>query len=316
MNPKPRGFARTTLRKLFSPLLSEFATTQREMSALKMLVAQPLCHRVRAIPQPGTLQDVEFKVFSQWGEDGIIEWLLSRIDISNEQFVEFGVSDYQESNTRFLLKQHNWRGLVLDGSPANIDWIRHDEIYWQHELTAIAAFIDRDNINSLIRENGFSGDIGLLSIDLDGNDYWIWKQIDVVSPRIVICEYNSVFGADHSITVPYQADFNRTAAHYSNLYFGASIQALCGLAEEKNYIFIGCTSAGNDAFFVRRDCAAGLRSVAPGVGYVESRARESRDQNGALSHVSGKDRLALIKDCIVYDVVQEKTKRLQELFGV
>ena len=101
--------------------------------------------------------------------------------------------------------------------------------------------------------SGFDHDLGLLHIDLDGNDYWIWKQIDKFAPRILILEYNSVFGSENSWTVPYQADFYRFNAHYSGLYWGASLPALVELSSAKGYDLVGCNSAGNNAYFVRKD---------------------------------------------------------------
>jgi hypothetical protein len=197
---------------------------------------------------------------------------------------------------------NNWIGLVMDSSEHNVAEIRSSEMYWRHDLTATCAFITRENINQLIASAGITGDIGILSIDIDGNDYWIWKAIHAVSPRIVIVEYNSVFGSQHPITIPYDAAFNCTKAHHSNLYFGASLAALCRLAEEKGYVFAGSNSAGSNAFFVRRDVAANVATVNCADGYVEIRARQSRDQGGALTFVSGEDRIKLIADMEVHDL--------------
>ena len=168
----------------------------------------------------------EFKVFSQSGEDGVIQWLIKNIQVSSERFIEFGVQNYTEANTRFLLMHDNWSGLIMDGSKENIDYARHDNVCWMHDLTPVHAFITAENINELIRENGFSGDIGILSVDIDGMDYWVWRAIDCITPDIVICEYNSRFGGERAVTLPYDASFYRTKAHYSNLYFGASIRAM------------------------------------------------------------------------------------------
>lgn len=266
------------------------------------LVAQLHIERIRKLGAVETLREVEFKVYSQWGEDGIIQYLISRVDIESESFVEFGVENYLESNTRFLLANNDWRGLVLDGSKAHIDYIQSDDLYWKHDLTASQEFVTRDNINAALATRGFDGDIGLLSIDIDGNDYWIWDKIDVIEPRIVVCEYNSVFGATAAITVPYDAQFVRTRAHFSNLYFGASISALCQLAERKGYCFVGSNSVGTNAFFVRKDLVGDLRTYASAEGYVESKLRESRDESGKLTHVSGEDRLRLIAHLPVYDL--------------
>jgi hypothetical protein len=278
-----------------------------------MLLGQQHEERVRKIDSVSSLADVEFRVYSQWGEDGIIQHLIQRVSVPNPVFVEFGVGDYRESNTRFLVRRHNWRGLVIDSDPNNIAYLKRDPIYWKHELQAVCSFVTKDNIDSLIRNAGISGDIGLLSVDIDGNDYWVWQAITGVQPRIVICEYNSVFGQQHPISIPYQADFRRTRAHVSNLYYGASLPALCHLAAAKGYEFVGCTSAGVNAFFVRRDLAGPFRSLSPAEGYVQSRFRESRDASARPTFVTGPDRLRLIADLPVVDVATGGVVRLSDL---
>jgi len=260
-----------------------------------------------------SLEDVEFKIFSQWGEDGIIQYLLSRIPIENKIFVEFGVEDYRESNTRFLLVNNNWSGVVIDYNADYIERIKSEDIYWRYDLKAINAFITRDNINDLLKKAGLSGDIGLLSIDIDGNDYWVWSEIKCISPRIVICEYNSLFGEKEAVTIPYDMSFDRTKAHYSNLYFGASLKALCLLAERKGYRFVGSNSVGVNAFFVRNDFANSLNDIISKAGYVESKFRESRDKFGKLTFVSGKDRIKLISHLRVVDVITMQEKSISEM---
>ncbi|OBQ09594.1 MAG: NADH dehydrogenase [Anabaena sp. LE011-02] len=233
------------------------------------------------------LQDNEFQVFSQWGEDGIIQMLLRHIEIPNKIFIEFGVENYTESNTRFLLINDNWAGLVIDGSPENISYIKQDSIYWQHNLKAVQAFIDKDNINKIIAENGIKGEIGILSIDIDGNDYWVWQAIDCINPVIVVSEYNFRFGANKAVTVPYDESFVRSKAHYSNIYYGASLKALCILADRKGYAFVGCNSAGNNAFFVRKDLKPdAINEITVEEGYVRGQFRESRDEKGNLLYLS------------------------------
>lgn len=225
----------------------------------------------------------EYRVFSQWGEDGIIQHLVSKLLIERPIFVEFGVENYTESSTRFLLINNNWSGLVIDGSPEHIDFIRNDPIFWQYNLKAECAFINRDNINELLAKNGIRGEIGLLSVDIDGNDYWVWQAINTVSPVITVVEYNARFGPDDAVTIPYDPTFVRSRAHHSMLYFGASLKALCLLGQQKGYAFVGCNSAGNNAFFVRRDrLVAGLPELTAAQGFVRNQFRESRDAAGQL----------------------------------
>ncbi len=257
-----------------------------------------------------SLNEAEFQVFSQWGDDGIIQYLINYLEIDNKTFVEFGVEDYLESNTRFLLINDNWSGLVIDGCEMNVAKIKKDEIYWKHDLIAKSAFITAENINQLIEEEGISGEIGLLHIDIDGNDYWIWKALEVVHPIIMIVEYNSVFGYERAITTPYEKDFNRTKAHYSNLYAGASILALCDLAEERGYKFIGSNSAGNNAYFVKEDALKDLKPLSAENGYVESKFRESRDAVGNLTFIRSNARLEGIKGMNVHNTRSNKIEKL------
>jgi hypothetical protein len=159
------------------------------------------------------------------------------------------------------------------------------------------------------------GDIGLLSIDIDGNDYWVWQAINVISPRIVICEYNSVFGRNNPVSVPYGEQFNRTVAHHSNLYFGASLKALCLLGEQKGYVFVGSNSAGSNAFFVRKDFALNVSAMDCQTGYVKSKFRESRNERGHLTYVSGNDRIKLIENLRVIDVEQHNEKSVKDIIS-
>lgn len=257
-----------------------------------------------------SLYDTEFKVFSQFGDDGIIQYLINKIDIKNKIFIEFGVEDYTESNTRFLLINDNWTGLVMDGSENNLTRIKNDDLYWRHDLIAKSVFITAENINQLIKEEGIFGDIGLLHIDIDGNDYWIWKALEVVEPVIMILEYNSVFGYDRAITIPYKADFDRTSAHHSNLYFGSSLLSLCDLADERGYAFIGCNSAGNNAYFVKKESLQDIKPLTVEEGYVESKFRESRDSDGKLNYLRGEKRLESIRGLPVYNTRSNKIEVL------
>jgi len=251
----------------------------------------------------GDLQGAEFRTFSQWGEDGILQHLLRHVVITKKIFIEFGVENYTESNTRFLLIKDNWSGLVVDGSAANIDFIKNDDIYWRHNLKAEHAFITAENINDLFRKNGIVGEIGLLSIDIDGNDYWVWQAIDVVNPSIVVLEYNSGFGAERAVTVPYDASFIRSKAHYSNLYYGSSLSALWLLGRRKGYTLVGCNSAGNNAFFVRNDLRpASLPEVHPQDAFVRARFRESRTPDGALAFLSDAQVAAILDTLPLTDV--------------
>ncbi len=258
-----------------------------------------------------SLQQVEFQVFSQWGDDGIIQYLINKIDIPNKTFIEFGVENYKESNTRFLLINNNWSGLVIDGSKEHIDYIKKDMISWAFDIHAKHAFITKENINGILQDfldKGYNKEIGILSVDIDGNDYWVWDEIKVVDPVIVITEYNAVFGKNNSWTIPYKHDFFRLDAHKSYQYWGASLNAFCSLADKKGYYFIGCNNNGNNAYFIRKDKIGNLKPISAEEGYVESKFREYVDENG--ERIGGEKRLELIKNMPIYNIQSDKLENI------
>ena len=278
-----------------------------------LLQGRMACRQLPVRQPVADLAAVEFRVFSQWGEDGIVEWLVAHVPVPNHRFVEFGVENFREANCRFLMMNRNWRGLVMDGSDAHMAFVRSEACYWMYDVTAKAAFVTADNIDALITEAGFAGPLGILSIDIDGNDYWIWERIGSVDPAIVICEYNPILGDRYPIVVPYADDFTRFASHHSGLHFGASIAALRHLAERKGYTFVGTNSNGINAFFVRSDLAGSVLPYLVETRAYASRHRDSRDENGQLSFAGGPDRLALIADRPVVDVTTGATLRLGDL---
>lgn len=299
-----------SVKKLFNVLNHFLYNAKNSQQTDIFLLGTLLARQNKQLPVIDHLSDAEFKVFSQAGDDGIIQYLINKVPVQNKIFIEFGVEKYIESNTRFLLKHDNWSGLLIDGSPESINYIKSDVIYYQHDLKVVTSFITADNINELIASQGIKGEIGLLSIDIDGNDYWIWKAISIVDPVIVVIEYNSVFGIDKPVTVSYKADFVRANEHYSHLYFGASLLALCMLGEEKGYSFVGSNSYGNNAYFVKKDKVSALKVMTASEGYVLSKFRESRDRKGALSYLSGSDRYACIKGLPVYNVASNEIEQL------
>jgi hypothetical protein len=294
-------------------ILPRFRWEQTDDEQLRLLLGKQLAIHVRERGVCHDLHEAEFRVFSQFGDDGIIQYLVGQTKPTVHKFIEFGVENYAEANTRFLLANDNWSGLIIDGSEEHIASIKRNPNYWRQDLTAVCAFVDRENISRILAENGFSGQIGLLSIDIDGNDYWIWEAIDTVNPVLVVIEYNSVFGRDHAVSIPYDPNFNRTRAHYSNLYWGCSLKALCGLAERKGYAFVGSNSAGNNAHFVRKDKVGVIPVLSAEQGYVESKFRESRDRQGRLTYLSGNQRLHEIRAMPVFHLERQQLVRLGDL---
>ncbi len=252
------------------------------------------------------IRQLEYRVFSQFGDDGIIAYLASKIPPTHHSFIEFGVENYVESNTRLLLQRDNWRGLILDGSESHISYIKTRPYYWKHDLQAVQSFITAENVNKLFLDAGFSGEIGILSIDIDGVDYWVWDAISCIQPLVVVCEYNSLFGSDATVTVPYDPAFARGEKHYSNLYAGASLGAFAHLARQRDMRFLGCNSAGNNAYFVHESLNIDLPFPTVESGYVRSSFREARDTHGRLLLKTAFECRHMISNFPVVDVVKNE----------
>jgi hypothetical protein len=204
---------------------------------------------------PKRLLRYGFKVYSQSDEDGIIQEIFHRIGMSNRTFVEFGVETGTECNTAKLLVE-GWRGLWLDGSTEHVATI--EKIYSgaliDRRLTAKHAIVTADNINTLLNDAGVTGDIDLLSIDIDYNDFWIWEAITTINPRVVVIEYNSTLRPPLSVVVPYEP----TRRWDGSNYFGASLEALVKLGRTKGYRIVGCNFSGSNAFFARQELCGDL----------------------------------------------------------
>lgn len=237
------------------------------------------------------LRDAEFKVFSQEGEDGMIQYLVQRLPNRDGTFVEIGVEDYSESNTRFLLTHNGWRGLAIDGDDAHSAFVTSTGLRWRRHIDAVSAFVTAENVNAVISAAGFAGEIDLFSLDIDGNDYWVLDKLSAVRPKIIIVEYNSLFGSRHSVSIPYMPDFRRQQAHPSFLYYGASLPALAQLLQRKGFRLIGTSSSGNNAFFLRQDIDTTLAELTAEDAFQPTRFREARDDRGNLSFRSADDQV-------------------------
>ncbi len=200
---------------------------------------------------PG-LSETGFRVFSQFEEDGMLLFLFSVIGMDSKVFVEIGSDDGVNSNSANLYFNFGWRGLFVDGNETSIrrgrKFFAKYPHSWFHQPTFACARVTRENINHLIGANGYQGTIGLLSIDIDGNDYWIWDAIEVVDPQVVLIETHNEFGLEN-IVVPYDADYSYPGKH--PLYHGASPKAMVNLARKKGYRLVGANELGFNFFFVK-----------------------------------------------------------------
>lgn len=249
----------------------------------------------RGVSADQTIHDWEVSIWSQNGEDGILLNLFSRIGATSRRFLEFGCGTGLECNSANLALGFGWSGLLLDANPTHVTKARtffDDHLGPHRERVSVrCGFVTPDNINELI-ENASSaqGDLDLLSIDVDSIDYWIWEAVaDRFRPRLVVCEYNASFGPERSVTVSSRDGFDPFDLHPSGFYHGVSLSALHGLAHARDYQLIGCDSAGVNAFFVRRDCAAGLPDLDPVEAFVRNAWRtdpsDPEEQYALIAHL-------------------------------
>lgn len=201
--------------------------------------------------------NISFRNHAQNGEDGILLYIFSVIGFGNRKCVEIGCGNGIECNTANLLIYHGFEGLLIDGDTLNIRYGKafygrnKDTRTWQPRL--VCALVNAENVNDLIGQHGFEGEIDLLSIDIDGMDYWVWKAIDSVSPRVLVLECNNLWESDIAKTIPYDPNFVSDAPEY---YAGASLAAMNTLARDKGYRLIGANKYGFNAFFLRNDIDA------------------------------------------------------------
>ncbi len=196
----------------------------------------------------------EYSLFSQNGEDGILRYLFSEIGFKSRFFIEFGFG-VTESNSLRLMLLERFGGVFIDGSELSVKRFNQAvSAYGISNVKAICKFLNLDNLEETILDSQTPTEIDLLSIDVDGNDYWFWDAIQCTSPRLVVIEYNASLGPDLSLTVPYDPSFDRFAKHESGFYCGASLTALVKLGTKKGYTLVGCDSTGVNAFFTRSDC--------------------------------------------------------------
>lgn len=249
------------LAKLF-PMLKNFLKDNFLITKIRnrfnpsvQIVQRQLFHQYREMALndklPG-LADAGFRVFSQFEEDGKLLYIFSVIGMKNKAFVEIGSDDGVNSNSANLYFNFGWHGLFIDGNPKSIK--RGRKFFskyphpWFYKPKFVCEKVTRENVNNLINESGYQGEIGLLSIDIDGNDYWIWDALDVIAPKVVIIETHIEFGF-HNIVVPYDPDYSYPGKHPD--YHGASPVAMVKLATKKGYRLVGANELGFNLIFIK-----------------------------------------------------------------
>ena len=200
------------------------------------------------------IEETGFRVFSQFDEDGKLLFAMAALGIRDGRFLDIGSGDGIRSNCANLALNFGWTGVYMDGDADSIrrgrTFYRTHADSWAHPPQFLFAMVTRENINQLIQSSGV-GDVELMSIDIDGNDYWIWEAINCINPKVVVIEARIEFGS-RSIVVPYDAGHAYPGPHPD--YFGGSLTAMAKLANTKGYRLVGANSYGFNLIFVRQGC--------------------------------------------------------------
>ena len=261
------------------------------------------------------INDLDFKVFSQNGEDGIIDYFLHQLKIKKPKFVEIGVGDYTESNTRYLFETTSPKGIIFDTIDDFKARVTENIKLWKGDLKIIKKSINPDNILNLLEKNNFLKNLDLFSLDIDGIDYWVIEKLPKDFSKIVVLEYNPIFGSKLKLTVPNLKNFNRSKYHYSNLCFGASIKALVDLMSKKNFVFIGTNLQNCNAFFISKKYIKKINLKIPknnNLNYFSiSNIRESRSKQNKLTYLSGQKKIKKIQNCKVIDLNDKKYQKIK-----
>jgi hypothetical protein len=261
-------------------------------------------------PNIKNFSETSYKVYSQNGEDGFIDYLLFSINVEKPKFIEIGIGTYKESNTRFLFERTSTEGLIIDSIKDLEKKVKKNVRFWKGDLNVVNETVNTENIIDILEKNNFLNEVDLFSLDIDGIDYWILDKLPENFSKICVIEYNSVFGDELEITVPNKKNFTRKEYHFSHLCFGVSLRALIKKMGEKGFLFVGSNEFNNNAFFVQKKYKNNLNIDLPDTSnlkkFTNSNIRESRNKNGNLNYLKKEERLKAIENCEVINLSNPK----------
>ena len=292
-----------------------FIKNQRKLDQIKIQIAQAFFLNLELnLDKIKNLETINYKVFSQHGEDGIIQYLIKKLNLKEIKFVEIGTEDYSESNTRYIYQTMNCEGLIIDPYKNLKNQIQKHISLSSNKLKIHNDYADKENILEILKLNNFENNLDLFSIDVDGIDYWIIKELPKKISKIFIAEYNPFFGPNAEVTVPYIKNFNRTNYHYSNLCYGVSLKALVNLMKEKQYTFIGSNNKNTNAFFISNDYIEKIPIKISNLENLEiftnCKIREAKDKNGKFDFRENDE----ILNTQVLNLVTNKVEYLNKSF--
>lgn len=258
------------------------------------------------------LQEAEYKIFSQTGEDGIIDFLLEKLDISNCKFIEIGVGDYSEANTRYIYEKSFSEGLIIDIENNLRDKVSKNINLWKGLLHVENIEINSENINEILDKYNLNANLDLFSIDIDGIDYWVIDNLKPQISKLFVLEYNPTFGHNLEITIPNIKNFNRFKSHYSGCYYGCSLKAMIKLMDKKGYDFLGTNKLNFNAFFALKNISHKFENLKQNLDSLENysliKIRDSKNKEGELDFLDKKQRLIQIKNLEIIDVSEKNNK--------
>ncbi len=264
-----------------------------------------------------SLDEISFKTFSQNNEDAILEYLILSLKLKGIKFVEIGTEDYSESNTRFIYEKYNCDGLIIDNTKNLLSKVSKLFHIWKGNLSIEEDLVGKENVNILINKYFPNKNIDIFSIDIDGIDYWILKELPNNISKIIVAEYNPYFGPELEITIPYSKNFNRSKYHSSNLCWGMSLRALINLMKDKGFNFVGSNSLRNNAFFIKNEFInlLSLDSIDTSnlKNFTNARFRENKSKTNKLELSSPDENLTIIQDCEVLNLKNDKIYKIKEL---
>jgi hypothetical protein len=312
----PRQWASWLVSRVVAPeikglrqqLEQQYEQSHRLRVGLGVLMAREIAGTASCCEQ------AQYSAFSQFGEDGIIEFLIQHCEIAPQRFVEIGVETYEEANTRFLAEHRLWQGLIVDQNPHLERDLARTNLNWRAQVRAISSFVTRENIRAIV--SPFVGDdgLGLLSLDIDGVDYWVLEQLADLAPAMIVVEYNSLFGASATVSVPYDHGFDRSRSEYRQVYYGASLSAFQHLLAARGYALVACSTGGNNAFFVRTDCLGTVVARSARESFRPRRFVEHKDLKGVLTGIAQPERqLDDIRDLPLIDVTNGRLMTVAEI---
>ena len=264
------------------------------------------------------LWDAEVKVYSQWGEDGILDYICERLELFKPKVVELGAGNFTECNSRYLAENRNASVVAIDYRSDLQKEMKKLSLMWKTHLFPVCDFITPSNIEQHLKfaRKNMDG-IDILSIDLDGNDFWVLNSIDFTGISVVVAEYNSLFGNEEAVSVPRDDNFDRKTKHFSCLYYGASLSAFIYILSRSGFTFLGSNRACNNAFFVKSNYVSRFSLEIPSglEKFTDTRVRESRNQFGSLDYLSGEGRARIIKDLPLVNVETNKSCKVGDLWN-